>query len=82
MLDQYLGPGFISIALALATFAFTLNRKDAKEAVETAGMNIDRAMARAAEAEAREAEARARLKEAEAEIARLRILVIQGGGQP
>lgn len=82
MLDQYLGPGFIGLALALATFAFTLNRKDAREAVETSNMNTDAAMLRAKEAEAREAEARARLKEAEAENARLRLLLREHGIDP
>jgi hypothetical protein len=81
VLDQYLGPGFLTAALGLVFAAFTLNRKDAREAVETADVNIKAAMARAAEAEAREAEVRARLRDAEAENDRLHRLLREHGVQ-
>jgi hypothetical protein len=81
VLDQYLGPGFIVTALGLVFAAFRLNRSDAKEAVETAGMNTDQAMKRAEAAENRERELRDRLALVEAENERLRRLLHENGLQ-
>jgi uncharacterized protein HemX len=82
VLDQYLGPGFIVTALGLVFAAFRLNRSDAKEAVETAGMNTDQAMKRAESAETREKDLRDRLARAEAEIDALRRKLRENGIDP
>jgi hypothetical protein len=81
VLDQFVGPGLLTAGLAVVAFLVTFNRKDAREAVETAGMNTDQAMKRAEAAENRERELRDRLALVEAENERLRRLLHENGLQ-
>lgn len=82
MLDQWLGPGFLLAFLGIVFAAFQLNRKDAREAVETSNMNADQAVKRADSAEEREEKLRERLAAAEAEIDRLRRQLREHGIDP
>lgn len=82
MLEQWLGPGFFAVFLGLLFGAYQLNRKDARDAVETANMNTDKAVERADSAELREAQLRERLAIAEAEIDKLRRKLRENGIDP
>jgi hypothetical protein len=82
VLDQWLGPGFLLGFLGVVFAAFQLNRKDAREAVETSNMNTDKAVERADSAEQREKELRERLAAAEAEISELRRKLRENGIDP
>lgn len=82
MLDQWLGPGFFVGFIGVLFAAFQLNRKDAREAVETSNMNADKAVERADSAELREEKLRERLAAAEAEIDKLRRKLRENGIDP